>query len=100
HLERRVRALARPEAEARAGHPCIGAFVGDLLARPQALHHRERLLELGHAVLAPEPGRLQLALAVADRDAQLQTPMRDLVEGDDARRALAAPGGPLRGSPA
>jgi len=30
-----------------------------------------------------EPGRLQLALAIADRDAEIQTPVGDVVERDD-----------------
>ena len=82
HLERRVRALAGREAQPPARHADIGrprSVTSSPLQRRFMM--RERFLELGHAVLAPEPGRLQLALAIADRDADVEPSVGDVVEG-------------------
>src|SRR5205823_2134250 len=50
------------------------------ISAPQPLHELERLLELGHAVLAAEPGRGQLLLAIADRHADVEAAVRDVIE--------------------
>src|SRR5439155_1734374 len=84
HLERWVRPLERRQPETRRAQRRVGALEVDLVTPPEPLHHIERLLELGHAVLAAEARRFELALAIADRDADVQAAVRDVIQGDHA----------------
>jgi hypothetical protein len=80
HLERRVWGLVGREAQSPPGDRGVSPLERDLLARPETLHDRERLLELGHAVLPAEPDQLELLLAVADGHAHVETAVAEVVE--------------------
>jgi len=50
---------------------------------PQALHNVQRLLQFRDAVLTPQTHGLEFLLTVAQRHAEIQTPVRNVVERRD-----------------
>jgi hypothetical protein len=80
HLERRMRTLAGRQAETRRGQLRVGALERDLVAAPEPLHHGQRLFELGNPILASETHRLELALPIADRHADVEPTVRDVIQ--------------------
>ena len=78
--DRGMRLLVGPGSGTRAGHVVVAAVVGHLIVAPQSTHQAQGFGAAGAALGHPRAEGFALLRAVAQPDAQDETPLRDVVQ--------------------
>ena len=78
-----MRLLRWPKPQARPVQRDIFPGKGHFFPGPQTFQHLQGFLEFWHPILTSQSYGLEFLLTVAERHAEIQTPVRDVIERRD-----------------